>query len=90
MVSRRELDGRHLHHRTNPGGFEFEFGIFATAPGCSLIGGVVEQDSWFRGHFWEIAVCAGCAEHLGWRFLSRESDSAYGLIVAKLVQRGGG
>ncbi len=90
LASRSELDGCHLHRRTNPGGIEFEFAIFTQAPGCGTVGGPVEQDSWFRGYTWELAVCAGCAEHLGWRFASRESDCAYGLIVAKLVERGAG
>ena len=28
----------------------------------------VTQDSWFPGYSWQIAYCAICSDHLGWRF----------------------
>jgi hypothetical protein len=88
VAARAELGGRHLHRRVNPGGIEFEFGIFALAPGCRESGSPIAKDSWFDSYAWEIAVCSRCAEHLGWRFSGGENRSVYGLIVAKLVAHG--
>jgi hypothetical protein len=26
--------------------------------------------TWFEGYAWQVASCAGCGTHLGWRFVS--------------------
>jgi len=88
VAARSELNGRYLHHRVNPGGIKFEFGVFTLAPGCRESGVPLAKDSWFDGYAWEIAVCRRCGEHLGWRFSNGENRSVYGLIVARLVVQG--
>lgn len=79
-----EQQGNHVHHRTNPSGFNFEFGCFQQAPGCAGIGEAVSEFSWFNNYSWQIAVCRGCEQHLGWLF--KGDDRFYGLILNRLVQ----
>lgn len=82
---RTEVNGEHLHTCRNPAGFEFTFGCFRQAPGCNAIGKAAYEHTWFAGYSWQIAVCAGCGEHLGWCF--RHSDVFFGLIIDKLVSK---
>jgi hypothetical protein len=80
---RVSIDGDHVYTRSNPAGMRFCFGCFALAPGCAALGPVTEQYSWFQGCRWQIAVCRGCGEHLGWRF--RGSHAFFALILERLV-----
>ena len=80
---RTEANGQHLHTCRNPAGFEFTFGCFHQAPGCNAIGKASSEHSWFAGYSWQIAVCAGCGEHLGWLFCGEHEF--FGLIVGKLT-----
>jgi len=65
------------------GGIKFNFGCFQKAPGCSALGIATDEYTWFSGYKWQLAVCAGCGEHLGWLF--RGESGFYGLITALLV-----
>ena len=40
--------------------------------------------TWFRGYDWQVAVCRGCSDHLGW-FYSRRETGFWGLILDKMV-----
>jgi hypothetical protein len=80
---RTEMNGQHLHTCRNPAGFEFTFGCFRHAPGCRAIGKASGEHTWFAGYSWQIAVCAGCGEHLGWLF--RNDHEFFGLITGKLA-----
>jgi hypothetical protein len=76
-------NGSHVHHGTNPGGYEFDFACYEEAPGCSEVGPSSYAHSWFQAYSWQIAICAACGEHLGWRFSGE--TRFYGLILDKLL-----
>ena len=84
-AQRMALDGGHLHTFVNPHGLVFEIGCFAIAPGARPEGPPSTEFSWFPGHAWQVAVCARCQAHLGWRYLAIAGGGGfYGLIVAML------
>jgi hypothetical protein len=60
--------GQHQHTFFNPAGVVFHIACFASVPGCRGLGPFSDQFTWFPGHRWQIALCAGCGEHLGWHF----------------------
>ncbi len=76
-------NGSHVHHGTNPGGYSFEYACYREAPGCSEVGPSSYEHSWFQAYSWQIAICAACGEHLGWKFSGE--TRFYGLIIDKLV-----
>ena len=77
------FQGGHMHTRTNPSGYIYDFGCFQNAPGCRLLGPPTDEHTWFPGYTWQIAVCGNCGEHLGWSF--RGSNNFYGLIIDRLI-----
>lgn len=83
------VDGRRVHRRTNPYGFEFEFGCFRTAPGARTEGKAISAYTWFPGFSWIVVLCGKCGAHLGWRFQSNDS-SFFGLVLAALSALTGG
>ncbi len=85
---RIEVNGDHEHTCTNPYGFTYTIGCFREAAGCVLHGAATDAHSWFRGYAWQLALCASCHHHLGWRFTS-PGDSFYGLIVSRLSAAAG-
>jgi len=82
---RISINGQHAHTRINPSGFEYTFDCFREAPGCRQLGTPSFEYTWFAGHTWQIAVCAGCGEHLGWLF--RNGSVFYGLIEDRLTEK---
>lgn len=76
------------HTLTNPYGFSYNI---MTVSYCEMVresSGPVTEHSWFKGYAWSILTCAGCSEHLGWRFTSvkdSQPGSFYGLIRDKLI-----
>jgi hypothetical protein len=80
-----EVSGAHVHEFSNPSGVAYRIGCFAAAPGCAAFGDPETFFSWFPGHAWQIAVCAACAQHVGWSF-TRETGGFYGLILARLAE----
>lgn len=83
------IAGAHEHSFVNPHGLLFRIACFREAPGCSHQGERHHEYSWFPGHSWEIAGCAGCGTHLGWRF-ERADDRFHGLVQGRLVQESRG
>lgn len=81
-------NGAHEHTFFNPAGIVFLLGCFARAPGCLVHGPPSTEFSWFTGHCWQFATCAGCLGHLGW-FFSGAEDSFFGLILDRLVEGSG-
>jgi hypothetical protein len=77
------VNGRQIHVCTNPSGITFEFGCYSQAPGCAVTGQLTAEHTWFPGYTWQIAQCAGCGTHLGWRF--RGDSGFFGLILSRLV-----
>lgn len=78
-----ELAGGHLHVFTNPGGFTYELVLYAYAD-CISYGPATSDHTWFAGYTWQLALCANCHEHLGWRYRKMGSASFYGLIRDRL------
>jgi hypothetical protein len=85
IVARTSVNGEHRHVCVNPSGIPYEIGCWSSAPGCSEVGAPEAFWSWFAGYTWQIAVCAACGTHLGWRF-ARSEASFYGLIVARVME----
>jgi len=79
------MAGKHVHHFTNPGGFEFTIGCYRKA-WCRIVGVPTLEWSWFNGHSWQYALCNQCQEHLGWFFQNtQDKTSFYGLILDRLI-----
>ncbi len=85
---RIQVNGRHEHRCTNPGGYTFRIGCFREAGGCIAIGEATEAYTWFKGYAWRVATCASCERHLGWRFQG-PADYFHGLILDRLTSVGG-
>jgi len=77
------VGGSHEHTCTNPGGSTFRIGRFHEAGGCIAAGESTMEHTWFRGYSWQVALCASCERHLGWRFQA-SADYFHGLIVDRL------
>jgi len=82
--ARIEMSGSHAHTFSNPHGIVFHIGCFAVAPGCGVASEPSTHYSWFPGYAWQIVVCRGCGEHLGWLFHSGDSRF-HGLIFDRLT-----
>lgn len=84
-AARIAVGGGHEHTFTNPAGFRYHIGCFATVVGCVRVGEPSTYWTWFPGSSWQIEQCGTCREHLGWLF--RSADSVFhGLIVDRLVE----
>jgi hypothetical protein len=83
-ADRTEVDGCHLHSRINPAGHVFHFGCFSRAEGCLVVGPPTAEHTWFTGHVWQYAYCAGCHAHLGWSF--HGPGTFFGLILERLAR----
>lgn len=79
------VQGSHVHMFANPSGIVYEFRCFANAAGCALLGPESFEFTWFVGHRWRIAVCAGCRVHMGWKFTEGFSPGFFGLICDRLT-----
>ena len=89
VTSRRdriEVGGGHEHTFLNPLGLVYRIGCFSRAPGVAGIGAHTQEHTWFPGCLWQVVVCRGCAEHLGWSFTGPEV-SFFGLIVDRLREQ---
>jgi hypothetical protein len=80
------VEGTHRHTFANPHGFIFHIGCFRSANGCSTIGPLTDEFTWFIGFQWRIAVCSMCLTHLGWLFVARRGESFNGLILDRLIE----
>jgi hypothetical protein len=69
-----EVKGLHTHTQINPGGYVWNFRCFKQAWGCRMNGAPSSEFAWFQGYQWQIACCADCRLHLGWRFLSADQQ----------------
>lgn len=83
---RMAVAGSHRHVFANPGGHVFEIGCFSSAPGCAALGPPTQDFSWFSGTLWQVAVCAACGQHLGWRYEQAQGGLFFGLILDRLRQ----
>jgi hypothetical protein len=76
-------NGEHHHRFSNPHGLVFEIGLYQQAA-CKAVGEATEQWTWFGGYAWQVALCASCGEHLGWRYTGADKAGFYGLILDRL------
>ncbi len=80
--------GGHEHAFTNPSGFSFRIVLFAEAPGAATRGFPTADYSWFAGYEWNFALCRGCGEHLGWRYVGDDDPAVFfGLVKNRLSDR---
>jgi len=80
-----EVDGSHEHTFTNPAGIGFRIGCFADASGLMKLGPSTLEWTWFPGYSWQVELCAGCREQLGWLYRSSK-HLFHGLILDRLVE----
>jgi len=74
--------GKHVHLFTNPVGLVFRIGCFDHASGARWSGTFTLEATWFSGHPWRYAHCAGCERHIGWHYTG---DTAFwGFILGCL------
>ena len=83
-AERMMMDGLHKHTFANPHGIVFEIGCFRNAAGVAYTGPITNEFSWFKGYYWQIAVCRSCLQHLGWMFRATDLQSFHGLILDRL------
>lgn len=84
-AARIEMAGSHVHTFKNPDGFTFRVGCFREASGLRRVSPQSSEATWFAGYTWQIEVCAGCQEQLGWLYRSGE-HTFHGLIVDSLIE----
>ena len=77
--------GSHRHVFANPYGMVFALGCFTAAPGCTVVGQPSDAFTWFAGTRWQVAVCASCGAHLGWRYERMSGGIFFGLLLDRLV-----
>ena len=80
-----EWEGGHMHVFTNPGGFTYEVALFEYAD-CVPHGPATMAYTWFPGFAWQLALCANCHTHLGWRYRQSGRAAFYGLIRGRLIE----
>jgi len=76
------VNGAHAHTFINPAGVIHKVGCFASAPGARAVGEASAYWTWFPGFAWQVALCGGCGEHIGWCFAAAEQR-----FVALLLER---
>ncbi|ACN15546.1 hypothetical protein HRM2_24520 [Desulforapulum autotrophicum HRM2] len=78
------VNGSHAHIFANPHGYVYEIACYKRADGCVALPVPSVEFSWFKGYYWQVAICKTCSSHLGWFFQSNES-SFFGLIQKYLI-----
>ncbi len=80
------INGIHQHTFANPSGVVFEIGCYRSVQGCAMAGPPSSDFAWFAGYTWQIAICAACHNHLGWRFSGKSGGAFFGLILDRLTE----
>ena len=82
------LAGRTRHLFVNPAGVECDFQTFYSCPGAIAVGGAIEEDTWFAGYSWRMALCCHCHQHLGWLYEGNSGSERplqfWGILVSCL------
>ncbi|MGB1882497.1 MAG: cereblon family protein [Gammaproteobacteria bacterium] len=81
------IDGAYALEKINPVGYVFQLRFFVAAAGCAITGEPQSEHSWFRPYSWQIALCRGCGEHLGWYFAGAAAAPFFALIANQLIER---
>jgi hypothetical protein len=72
----------------NPAGIVYEVLTARYAAGLILSGPPTTEFTWFAGYAWQVASCARCGVHLGWRYTAvhgGEPPLFYGLLRQRLT-----
>ncbi len=80
------VNGSHVHTFANPHGLVFDIGCYNAAPGCAYSQQASDEFTWFKGYSWRIAVCRACMAHLGWLFISGQSNFT-GLSLEAIIEQ---
>lgn len=83
--SKIEMNGKHKHTFSNPRGYVFQIGCFASARGIMNQGEPTTEFTWFSGFAWKFSLCFQCFTHLGWFFQSSDRGF-YGLILDNIIE----
>ena len=58
---------------------------FRKAGNLDYLTWATEENTWFEGYAWRIALCSHCGMHMGWRFEASRPQSApakfHGLLL---------
>lgn len=84
MSDKIRINDTDTHIFKNPAGIFFTIICFSSAPGAAGITEYTEDNTWFNGYSWSIAICINCGSHLGWHYISAK-DGFYGLINYRLT-----
>ena len=74
---------------TNPMGFVYDLVLFGRARAMHVHGPPTTEFTWFTGYAWQVATCATCHRHLGWRFSATDDAtpaSFWGLLRDRLAR----
>jgi hypothetical protein len=74
---------------TNPHGRVFPVLTLKHAESLVFVGPPSLEYTWFSGYAWQVALCARCVNHLGWRFEAAAGGTPpifFGLLRAELVE----
>lgn len=73
----------------NPAGIVHEILTARYATGLILWGEPTREFTWFTGYAWQVASCARCGAHLGWRYSATDGTEPtifYGLLRQRLTE----
>ena len=80
-----EVSGSHAHTFTNPDDYTFRIGCFSEASGLVKSGPSTLEYTWFAGYSWQVELCGGCREQIGWFYRSAD-HRFHGLMLDMLVE----
>ncbi|HEY3236564.1 MAG TPA: cereblon family protein [Polyangiaceae bacterium] len=75
---------------SNPHGVVSEITTLRSALNLLMVTAPTTDATWFSGYGWQVALCAGCGTHLGWRFSAASPGLSpaffFGLLTKELVE----
>jgi len=80
-----QVSGSHEYTFVNPDNDVFRIGCFADASGLKKYGPSTLEYTWFPGYAWQVELCGGCRNQLGWFYRSKD-HGFHGLILDNLVE----
>lgn len=73
------------HAFLNPDAHVYRIACYAEASGVTSLGEPTLKWTWFPGYAWCVALCRGCAHHLGWEYRGggEPRGTFFGLILGE-------
>lgn len=78
------IGGSHRHLVPSASGLDQEIGMFALAPGCTVLGQFALDFSRPTEGQWQMGLCSTCGNHLGWHHQLPDGTGFFGLILDHL------